>query len=1009
MEDISNPTEVWNSTNNFEGDYEPRFIGFHDLMRHKVREILLVSSLYDAFTLEEDGGLSEQIFGEYRGLELTSPPRVIRVSSAKKAMLELEARNYDLVITMTHLYDLDPLEFGKQVKAIRPGIPVVLLVTDLTDLQHYHIPEKREGIDKIFYWTGDSALFLAITKYYEDVKNVDEDARRSMVRVILVIENSARFYSLFLPQIYTEVMHQTNDLVAQGLNEHERLLRRRARPKILLAENYEEAMEIYNKYKENMLAIITDVTFSRGGEKEQEAGFHFVEEIESDVPVLVQSSHREHGLKAKELRLPFLDKNSEHFLRDLRRFMKREMGFGKFVFRTPDGKEIASASNMRGFIEHLKVIPVESLRYHAEANHFSTWLMARGEFEFARDIRPKKFSDFSGDEEVREHLIDSFQEASRRKQLGVITDFSQQSFEFEETITRYGGGSLGGKGRGIAFLSVLLHQSDIVKRFPKYKVKIPDTLIIGTEEFDTFIARNELNEITGLDLEDSELALRFLAAELSDELKEGLRHYLDHVKTPIAVRSSSLLEDSYNQPFAGIYRTYHLPNDPVNDKKRFKKLCQAIKLVYASAFFNPAKAYIQTALRKAEEEKMGVVIQKLVGNNYKNRFYPLLSGVIQSHNYYPLPPLKRDEPIANVALGLGKTVMDGGRNLPFSPNRPDAIPGFSSPQDVLENSQRKFYALDLLNENFDLSQGEDATLVHLDIAEADKDGTLDHLASVYDPADDRIRDGISHSGVKVITFAQMLKYDQYPLAEILAELVVIGQKGLGGPIEMEFAALLDEKGDPELNLLQIRPLLSMREHNHLEIDEGKIDEESLLVLSTGSLGNGVVDHIQDVIFVSRSTFDRARTVDIAQEIGALNKELGKTPYILIGPGRWGSNDRWLGIPIDWSHISGARTIVETPMEDISVDPSQGSHFFHNVTSLGIPYLTVSKNSPRDFVDWDWLEKHPVSNEKKYVRHVHLDEPMIVRIDGRCGNGVIAKRNGNNSIMNNGNFRNHGKM
>jgi hypothetical protein len=990
MGDGADPTEVWNSTDDFEGDYEPRFIGYHDLMRYRVREILLVSSIYDAFILEEDGGLSEQIFGEYKGLELSSPPRVIRVSSAKKAMKELRAREYDMVITMTHLYDLDPVEFGREVKKIRPDIPVILLVTDLTDLQHYHIPEKREGIDKVFYWTGDSTLILAITKYFEDIRNVDADATMGMVRVILVVENSSRFYSLFLPQIFTEVMHQTKDLVAQGLNEHERLLRRRARPKILLAENYEEAMEIYDRFRDNLMAVITDVTYSVEGAKAEEAGFRLVEAIDDDIPVLMQSSHGEHRVKAEGMGISFLDKNSEHFLRDLRRFMKEEMGFGRFTFRTPDGEPAGAAFTMRDFTGLLGTVPFESLRFHAEANHFSRWLLARGEFELAEEIRPRKMSDFSSEEEVRAHLIEAFQEASRKKQLGVITDFYQQSFEFEETVTRFGGGSLGGKGRGIAFLSVLLHQSDMDRRFPGYKVRIPDTLTIGTEEFDRFIADNELHEGVHMDIPEDELVKSFLTAELSSELKEALRHYLDNVRSPIAVRSSSLLEDSYNQPFAGIYRTYHLPNDPINDERRFTRLCQAIKLVYASAFSNSAKAYIQASLRRSEEEKMAVVLQKLVGNRHGDRYYPLFSGVIQSQNFYPVPPLERDEPIANIALGLGKIVVDGGRTLPFSPSRPEAIPGFASPADIRQNSQNKFYALDLGNENFDLTRGEDATLLRLDVADAIDDGTLDLIASTYDPGDDRIRDSPHGDGPKLVTFAPMLKHGKYPLADILSELVDICRKGLGGPVEMEFAASMDGEGRPALNLLQIRPLLSLREHRHVAIEEMEPASGDMLVLSTKTMGNGVVDTIRDVLFVSRTDFDRGATVKIAGEIGGLNRELGDTPYILIGPGRWGSNDRWLGIPIDWTHISGARTIVETPMEDISVDPSHGSHFFHNVMSLGIPYLTVTREAARDHIDWEWLESHDPVSRGEHVRHLRFEEPLTVKVDGRCGVGLIMK-------------------
>lgn len=989
MEDTNPVTHDFNYDNELNGDYEPRFIGYHDLMRFKIREILLVSSLYDAFTLEEDGVLSEQLYGEYRDLDLTSPPRVIRVSSAQEAFKELSERSYDLVITMTHLIDESPLEFGKKIKEVQPGIPVVLLVMDIADLEHYHSPERMEGIDKVFFWSGDSSLFLAIVKYFEDRINVDTDTKKGMVRVILVIEDSPRFYSIFLPIIYTEIMNQTQHLVSQGLNEHEKLLRRRARPKILLAQTFEDALELYNKYKQYTLAIITDVAYPKGGKQEKEAGFQFAERIEKNVPILMQSSHSKHKSKANKMNIMFLDKNSENLLRDLRKFMKQELGFGKFVFHMPDGTEVGKANDMTEFVKMVGKVPIESLKYHGERNQFSTWLMARGEFELAFELKPKKTSDFKTEAAIRQHLIDSFREASRKKQLGVITDFEQQKFEFEETITKLGGGSLGGKGRGIAFLAALLQKSSIFKNFPGFNLRIPDTLIIGTEEFDRFVNDNDLHEIVEVDIPDKEIALLFLGSKLSSELRDNLRRFLNNVEYPIAVRSSSLLEDSHNQPFAGIYSTYILPNNHKSLDNRLEELYSAIKLVYASAFFKSSKAYIKATLHKSEEEKMAVVIQKLVGNKFGNRFYPIASGVIKSNNFYPLPPLKRDEPISSVAFGLGKIVVDGGQVLSFSPIRPNAMPGFSTIQDILQNSQITFYSLNLHNNDFDLYDGENATLLELDISDAEKDKTLDFVASVYDPVDDRLRDGTDHEGRKVIMFAPILKYDKFPLAKILKELINIGQKGMGCAVELEFALAFNEKQNLELYILQIRPLLSRLEQDVVTIDE-MIDKKDYFISSSKSMGNGILDEIKDMIFVNNESFDRVHTVDIANEIGEINKKLGAKPYILIGPGRWGSNDKWLGIPVDWSQISGARTMVETPIKDIKVEPSHGSHFFHNVTSLGIPYLTITHSAHDDFIDWEWLENLPITEEKKFIRHVQSKKPFLVKVDGRLGRGVIKK-------------------
>jgi CheY-like chemotaxis protein len=972
-----------------DGDYEPRFIGYHDLMRFKISEILLVSSFYDAFTIEEDGGLSEQLFSEYRDLDITSPPRVIRVSSAKDAFKELEERDYDLVITMTHLIDLDPIEFGREVKKLQQNIPVVLLVIDLADLENYKDYHELEGIDNVFYWSGDSSLFMAIVKYFEDTVNIISDTRKADVRVILVIEDSARFYSMFMPRIYTEVMNQTQELVSQGLNEHEKLLRRRARPKILLARTYEEAMKIYEDYKKYMLAIITDVSFPRNGKLEKEAGLQFIENVNPDIAVLMQSSQSRWKDIAEKKDIPFLDKNSDLLLHQLRQFLKNELGFGKFIFRNPDGKKIGIASDMKEFIDELKRIPIESVLYHAKNNHYSRWFYARGEFALASQIQPQKVSDFNTDEEVREYLVNVFRDASRKKQLGVITDFDQQKYEFEDTITRFGSGSLGGKGRGLAFLAALFIRSGIQKEFPNNRIRIPETLIIATEEFDKFIINNDLHDFAESDVKNEEIISRFLMAELSSELKEGLRRYLQHAKTPLAVRSSSLLEDSHNQPFAGIYSTYMLPNNHNDPEVKLEQLCQAVKLVYASAFFQSAKSYIQATLHKAEEEKMAIVIQRIVGNKYDERFYPIISGVAQSKNFYPLPPLERDEPIVSLALGLGKIVVEGGNVLSFSPSHPNVIPGFSSTEEILKNSQKKFHSLDLIKQDLSLSSGEESTLQYLDITKAESDGTLDYIASVYDPNDDRIRDSIDREGLKVIMFAQILKYNEYPISKVLDRLINIGKRGMGCPIEIEFALAFNEKKEMEIFILQIRPLLSAKQHVHVDIEQD-ISKENILVYSSKAMGNGIRDFIKDIVMVKTSTFDRTKTMEIAVEIGEINKKLNRTPYILIGPGRWGSNDRFLGIPVNWNQISGVKTMVEIPIEGITIEPSHGSHFFHNVTSLGIPYLTVTQKSKIDFFDESWLENLTVSEEKQYIFHIKMDTPLIVEVDGRCGIGIIKK-------------------
>lgn len=970
-------------------EYVPFFYGYHNLMRNKIQNILMVSSFYDAFILEEDGGLSEQIYGEYRDLDLTSPPRIYRVSTGKQALKELRKRSYDLIISMTQIFDMDPVEFGKKAKGLQPGIPVVLLVTDTSALAQYHVPGEYSGFDKVFLWLGDSSLFLAIIKYFEDLMNIDDDTKNGMVRVILVIEDSARYYSTFLPLIYKEVMRQKRTLVAQGLNEHDKLLRRRARPKILLAESFEESREMYDRYRKNILGVITDVSFPLGGKRCDDSGFRFVETINSYIPVLIQSSNDDHKERADTLHIPFLNKNSETLLRDLSDFMKRELGFGDFIFRLPDGTEVGRASNLRELGELIGEMPAESLTFHGKAYKFSKWLFARGEFKLAMKIRYQKFSDFKTTEEIRDYLVNTIGKKRRKKQLGVITDFSQQSFEFEATYTRFGRGSLGGKGRGIAFLAALLRMNPIGKKFPDLHIGIPDTLVVGTEEFDLFIEENELHGIVSEDISDRDISSRFIASVLPSPIKEGLVKYLDHVKGPIAVRSSSLLEDSLHQPFAGIYSTYILPNNHKDPVKRQEQLYSAIKLVYASAFHSSARAYIRSTHSKVEEEKMAVVIQKLVGNDYDGKFYPILSGVAASRNYYPLPPMKRESGIASIAMGLGKIVMDGGKVLSFSPDSPRAIPGFSTPKEILANTQQHFFHLNMDTKDFDLAEGEDATLLRSAITNAGKNSPLHMMTSVYDPNDNIIRDSSLGDGYKVLTFANFLKYDSYPLAEILRELLLVGEKGMGGPVEIEFAVSRGNDDKLEFYILQIRPINPLREMGQVRIEE-HVTRDAGLVFSSRALGNILLEDMKDILVVLPSRFDRGKTPDIASEIGAINSKMGGTHYILMGPGRWGSFDRWLGIPVEWSHISEARAIVEAPIEDISVDPSFGSHFFHNICALGIPYLTVLGGSKEDHIDWAWLEKETPRWEGKFVRHVRLKEPLTIKVDGRTGKGLILK-------------------
>ena len=782
-------------------------------------------------------------------------------------------------------------------------------------------------------------------------------------------------------------MRQTQALVSEGLNEHEKRIRRRRRPKILLAETFEEALREYKKYRKYILGIITDISFQRKGKRCVDAGFQFVKKLDQNIPVLFQSSDEKHSEHAERIHRPFLNKNSRTLLRDLSDFLTKELGFGDFIFRMPDNTEIGRAADVKELVKLIKEIPPESLRFHEKRFQFSRWLFARGEIDLATKIRNTKFSDFTSVDEVSDFLVNAIKKTRKKRQKGIITDFSQQSFEFEESFTRFGRGSLGGKGRGIAFLSAMLRMSKINKILPKFNIRIPDTLVITTEEFTLFVQENGLDEIVNLDISDREMALRFVSGSLRDELRKALLRYLEHVGVPLAVRSSSLLEDSLHQPFAGIYSTYLLPNNSENNGERMEQLCSAIKLVYASTYFNDAKTYIESTSQKVEEEKMGVVIQKLIGDVHDDRFYPLFSGVGVSRNYYPLPPLKRDSGIASVAIGLGKMVVDGGKVLSFSPENPKIHPGFSTTGEILQNSQRQFYCVDLARKDFDLTEGEDATLRVADISDAERDGILDLTASVYNPDDDIIRDGPYHEGHKVISFAGILKHERYPLANILRNLLEIGSRSLGGSVEIEFAVSKGHKDKLEFYILQIRPIISNKEKSQVMIEESE-NREGVIVFSNKALGNGLIDDISDIVMILPSEMDRAQTQSIADEIGEINSTMKKGSYILLGPGRWGSLDRWLGIPVRWGQISRVGAIVEAPLPDIDVNMSQGSHFFHNISALGIPYLSVSDSSSGDKIDWEWLKKLKCERKGRFVRHAHLDKPLTIKVNGKEGKGIV---------------------
>ena len=976
---------------------------FHDIMPFKVREILLVSSMYDAFIVEEEGLISELVIEEYRHLLLSSPPRVTQVTSGKEALSKVRNNKYDLVITMSKNIGMDPFEFGKKIKEQCPKLPVIVLATDTADLVVCQEHVSGKGFDKAFFWYGDTSLFMAIVKYVEDKINVKYDTANGNVQVIIMLEDSIRDYSMLIPAIYSEIVQQTQRSISDDLNETQRLLRRRARPKILLAGNYEEGIELYNKYRDYVLGIISDVKFPKAGGIDSKAGYEFIQYIKNDnpfVPVMLQSTNPKNRERAEKLGAFFLDKNSPALMQDFNQFMLKHLGFGDFIFLLPkkvskkEGEEITRASNLVEFEKALQKVPLESIKFHANRNDFSNWLMARGEFKLAKKLRPAKVSDFTTLSKMRNYLVNVFNESRREKQLSIMTDFSQQKFEFDSSYTKIGGDSLGGKGRGIAFIRTMMSRYDFDDKHPGVKITVPSTVAIGTEEFDKFISENNLNDFVNNNntISDSEIAKEFLKAELSEELKRKLNIVLKHFKKPLAVRSSSLLEDSHNYPFAGMYSTYMLPNNHKEDKIRLEQLSQAIKLIYASVFYQDAKSYLESTSAKIEEEKMAVIIQELIGEEHNGRFYPTFSGVAQSYNYYPVSYQKREQGIVSVAVGLGFSVVGGEKVLRFSPYHPDVIPDLSNPSMVLQNTQKELYILNTKKQPKKLSEKEDGTLEKINISEIAEDGALEYIASTYDKNDGMIRDGFYKQGPHLITFAGVLKYDVFPLTSILKDILDAGEKSMGSPVEIEFAVNFDREGKkpPVFAIIQIRPLVISQEQTIVTWKEEEVKKQNTLIYSKQALGNGLIDTIKDIVYVSPETFDSAKTIDISSEIRKINSTLVYKPYLLIGPGRWGTQDRWLGIPVYWGDISNVKVIVETALEDFNVKPTQGTHFFQNIISRGIGYLNIPLNKKEGHIDWEWLKKQEKKEQLNFVTHIRLKKPIDIKLDGKSGRALIKK-------------------
>jgi len=980
----------------FAEDFDPRFKVFHELMAKKVRDVLLVSTPYDAWIMEEDCRLSERIIHEYRGLNLSNPPRFTWVSTAEEAFAALNEKKFDLVITMLHLADMDASVLGEEIKKKEPDLPVILLshTSILPDAQECNLNFTHPaGIDRTFLWSGNTDILVALVKSAEDRLNVEHDTHNAGIRVILFIEDSPLYISTLLPVLYRELVSQTQAVLEEGLNEEHRLLTMRARPKILVARDFEEANQLYEKYEPYILGVISDVRFPKNGKLDNDAGVAFLSKIKNerfDIPLLLTSSEPSNADKAVKIPAFFVDKNSPSLLAEVRSFFLNQLGFGDFVFRKPNGQEIARASNLVALENNLHDLSEDSFVYHTGRNDFSRWLFARTEIMLASKVRPITEDDFSSVESHRQYLISIIQARRRRRQKGVVVNFESGDFDLDTEFFKIGKGSLGGKARGLAFVSNLLQRlPEIHKKFEGINLIIPQTIVITTEGFDAFADENDLKDLSKSDAPDEEIAEKFRAAEFPQWIADDLRTYLEKIDYPLAIRSSSLLEDAQFRAYAGLYRTYMLPNDYPGLDTRLEQLINAIKLVYASTYFQGPKAFSRRVGHRTEEEKMAVIIQQLVGERFGDHFYPAISGVAQSHNYYPFAKMKPEEGIATIALGLGRTVMEGEKALRFSPKYPQLLPQRSTVNDILENSQRFFYSLNLGGPYPDLGINEDANLHKREVDEVDDELPMKLLASTYIPEEGRIRDSAHMPGYRVLTFSQILKYDLFPLPAILSEILAMGQAGMGCPVELEFSVNLCQGKDcePEFAFLQLRPMTARAELGQVEIGQKEI--KAAFCYSTHALGNAERSDLADILYVKPDVFDPARTPEIAQEISKLNAGLLKNgrKYLLIGPGRWGSGDRWLGIPVNWAEICGVGAMIEISSTQLKADPSQGSHFFHNITSLGINYVTISDNN-EDVLDWNWLTTLPVANETQFVAHAKLEKPFVLKVDGRSSQCVM---------------------
>ena len=972
---------------------------FQNLMQRRIFNVLLIASPYDAFMLEEDGRVEEQVYNEYVSLNLSSPPRFIKVANYAEAYDELASKSYDLIIAMPGVDISETFQEAVKIDELYPQIPFVVLTPFSKEVRRRIANEDLRGVDYVFSWLGNVDLILAIIKLIEDKMNADADINETGVQAILLVEDSIRFYSSILPYLFKFLLKQSMLFSTEALNEHEAMLRMRGRSKVLLARDYEEATALIDRYGDNILGLVTDARFPVNGEKDPNAGLklaNYLHRVRPHAPVIMESQEIANRQVAEVKGFVFLDKESKTLPLDLRTAVSRKFGFGDLVFRNPaTHEEILRVKNLKQLQKGIFDIPDEVLFYYCADNSISRWLYSRALFPLADALRVFKFDDINDAPMVRKLVFECIVRYRRMKNRGVVAVFNKDAYDNYSNFARIGQGSMGGKGRGLAFIDQIIKHHPVCDDFDGVTITIPHTVVVCTDIFDEFMDHNDLYPIALSNASDQKILQKFLEAELPESIIDDFMAFFDVVQRPLAVRSSSLLEDSHYQPFAGIYSTYMVPF--VEDKEaRLKMLCDAVKAVYASVFYADSKAYMNATSNVIDQEKMAVILQGVVGREHEGYFYPSFSGVGRSLNYYPVGDEKAEEGVAEVATGLGEYIVDGGKALRFSPKHPDKVLQTSTLDLTLRDTQTYLYGLPMKTvDRSEFTCDDSFNIAKIQVADAFKTGALKYLVSTFDIQDRMIRDNDLGKGRKLVTFANVLKHGKFPLAEIIDFMLSTGQYEMGRPVEIEFAGNINAAPGPDgkkgsLYWLQIRPIVDKKEM--LDDSVTEVADEDVIVRSDTALGHGLMDGVQHIVYVKPETFDNLRTREIAEEVGQINEQLLKEgkPYLLIGPGRWGTSDPSLGIPVRWAQIAGARIIVETALPGYRIEPSQGTHFFQNLTSFGMGYFTVDPRAGNGAIDLEYLASQPAEAETEHLKVISYPEPLSIAINGRKSKGVVMK-------------------